>query len=872
MTRRWPRISVLVLLATAGAATVAVALDPKKAVSQYQLDAWTNQDGLPQGSVLDVFQDSRGFLWLATQEGIARFDGLRFQTFNGRQLGLQANVFNSFAEDHDGAIWAGSEGGVARMMNTGEVLGVLTVEDGLSSNNVRTLTVDSQGVLWIGTSQGLHRFAGGQLETWTVADGLPGPTVWCIAEEGDGLWVGTSHGLVLFQKPAPLQQSPLLEQRRLTGNGIHSILVERGHLWVGAEDGLYRMEGGQFTLEALAGVAIYSLTRDRDGNLWAGTRGKGLYRLYGQEVEAVPYRAQHASGIVRDLYEDPEGHLWIGTGDDGLWRLRDSAIKVFGLPEGLAHEKAYTVFEDRAETLWIGTFGGGAHRVSEIDGQPRIERFSADNGLPSDHVWSFAEDQSGNLWIGTYGGGVSQRRPDGSLRTLSTADGLSNNYIRAILEDTRGDLWIGTRSGLHRLRGGNPNEIIVYTDGDEGSLLNDSVYTLLESQDGKLHVGTYDGVATYSDDKDNGDTGSFTFLTTADGLSHQQVYALYEDMDRYLWIGTAWGLNRFQPQTGELRTFTSRDGLFDNLVYTILEDDAGNFWLSCNRGIYRVSRNQLNALAEGRISRVKSTIFGTSDGMRNREANGGSRPAGWKRRDGRLVFPTLSGAVLIDPGGLNEVPPAPPVVVEATEVDGHHQSSPNLLTIPPESKRVVFRFAAPSFIAPEKVRYRYRLANYEEDWVDAGGNRTAVYTHMIPGRYRFQVSARHDGGEWGATAELPMIWQPRFYETRWFFALALGLVAATLFGAHHLRVQQIMQRKAELRRHAEEAIAQIKILEGLLPICLSCKKIRDKQGDWSQLETYIDTHSEASFSHGLCPDCTQNFMQDHQLKARQKPG
>ena len=410
------------------------------------------------------------------------------------------------------------------------------------------------------------------------------------------------------------------------------------------------------------------------------------------------------------------------------------------------------------------------------------------------------EDREGNLWIGTDGGGLNRLR-DGRITAYTTADGLPSDTIHALLEDGPG-LWIATNRGLSRL-----------------------------------------------------EQGQIRSWTTRDGLCGGLVRALHLDARGTLWIGTnGGGLCRFRD--GRFTSYTRSGGLFDDVVFHILEDARGQMWMSCNRGIFRVALSELEDVAAGRTDRVRSVSYDRSDGMKSRECNGGFQPAGWKARDGRLWFPTIRGAVVVNPERLTTNPLPPGVVIEEAVIDGAPVRSRGLVEQRHGQGELEFHYAGLSLFAPEKVRFRYRLAGFDEHWVEAGGRRVAYYTNIPPGSYVFEVLAANADGVWSETAATFAVrFAPRFYQTSWFVALCAGAVIAAAIGLHRFRVAQLRAREKELVLRVEEAVSRIKVLSGLLPICAWCKKIRDDTGYWNQLETYIRDHSQADFSHGICPDC-----------------
>jgi signal transduction histidine kinase len=398
--------------------------------------------------------------------------------------------------------------------------------------------------------------------------------------------------------------------------------------------------------------------------------------------------------------------------------------------------------------------------------------------------WALRPARAGGLWIGDYLGLHLYR--DGRLTDMEP---FVDVPVMSIVEDRDGVLWLGTLKGNAP---GNPGGLYRLKDGEtthysvENGLVSSDVRVITQDHQGALWIGTTDGLSRFTD-------GRFTNYTTGHGLSNDHVRDIYEDADGTLWIGTyGGGLNRFK--NGAFTPITTRNGLFDNIVSRILEDARGNFWMSCNRGIYRVSRQELNDAADGKIRAVTSISYGVGDGMATSECNGGAQPAGWKTRDGKLWFPTIKGVVVVDPTMVNQLPP--PVHIEQMLADKISVDLSQPIEIAPGQKDLEIHYTALCFTAPEKVRFKYQLEGYDETWVDAGARRTAYFTHLPPGAYRFRVIAVNNDGVWnmdGASLQFEQL--PPFWQTWWFWSLAIAGVGSLAALAYHQRVSQLKQAK-----------------------------------------------------------------------------
>jgi hypothetical protein len=388
------------------------------------------------------------------------------------------------------------------------------------------------------------------------------------------------------------------------------------------------------------------------------------------------------------------------------------------------------------------------------------------------------------------------------------------------------------------------------------------VRTLVRDRQGAMWIGTNDALTRWRD-------GTATVYTSRDGLPADAIYCVHEDADGTLWLGS-YGGGLVRMKQGRITRYRQADGLFDDVAFQILEDGQNNLWISCNNGVYRVSKAELDAFAAGSLARISAVAFNSADGMLSSECNGNTQPAGWKTADGRLWFPTTNGAVIIDPENLSPNTRPPLVTIETVAANRRQYPVTQDAVIAPGAGTIDFSYAGLSFIAPRKVRFRYRLDGLDAEWVDAGDRRQTSYSNLSPGRYVFRVMASNNDGVWSeADARFAFELLPRFHQTAWFRALAFLAAIGVVIGGYRMRLWRHLQRERELTARVDQALGRIKVLSGLIPICANCKKIRDDHGYWSQLEQYLRTHSEATFSHGICPDCMDRLYGD---LARPTPG
>jgi ligand-binding sensor domain-containing protein/signal transduction histidine kinase len=830
-------LSAMLCLLTGLLASLAQAAQgPPQAPAQYGHASWQTEQGLPQNTVLTVLQTRDGYLWIGTKEGLARFDGLRFAVFDKRNTPqLPHNQIRGLFEDRAGRLWISTPGALVCYQHGNFT--AFTTQEGLSSNNIWTVYEDHAGSLWIATPNGLNRYRDGKFTAFTTREGLSHNSIETLVEDRTGaLWIGTVAGLNRFKDGAFTQFG---KADGLASAEIKTLFLDQqGRVWIGTLDGLSVFSDGTFqsftTRDGLAHHSVTAITQDQAGRLWFGTPGglslwrdgkfasfttrqglpdnrvetlqedkqggmwigtsAGLAHWQDGVVTTFTTREGLSSNLVLALYEDHEGSLWVGTEAGGLNLLKHKKFTTYTTRQGLSANLVRAVFEDRAGNLWVGT-QEGLNRLKE----GRWTTFTTKDGLASNDVLALCDDRQGNLWLGTPQG--LQRFRQGVFQTFTVREGLADDYIRSVYEDRAGTLWVGTRRGLSRWQNG---QFSSYTLLD--GLANDLVGALCESRDGSLWIGTLGGLSRFKD-------GQFTNYVNE--LSSEVVIALYEDAGGGLWIGThGGGLNHFKD--GRFSQFTAKDGLPDDVIYHILEDGQGQLWMSCNKGILRVSRHELETRQPGAAQPLQVTNYGTADGMETRECSGGGHPAGTKTRDGRLWFATIKGVAQLDPANLriNEIPP--PVAIEQVKVDEISYAPGAPLELPPGQTRFEFYYTGLSFTAPEQLRFKYKLEGFDPAWIEAGTRRLASYTNVPAGRYRFRVLACNNDGVWNESgAAFEFYLKPHFYRTYWFYGLCLLGLGAAIGAWNRARVHRaerefaaVLAERTRIAREIHDTLAQ----------------------------------------------------------------
>lgn len=751
--------------------------EPPAAAGDYLLQQWDVDDGLPDDAVAAVTQTRDGYLWIGTARGLARFDGVRFRLFTSANTpALVSDNVRFLAEDSAGALWIGlSRGGIVRHREG--AFETVTQPSDDPAHWPTSLIADGKSGVWIGLPNlRAARWRDGQWTQFGVADGIVGKgAVNCVAGFHGRIWFTTETSCGFFDSnrfttlttDVPL---PQFQPRRDDGCWLACANVlrkfnERGEM----------LFMGQLPWSGGA-AEIQTLLETRDGVLWVGTKGQGLYRLAGAGIE----RVQTSHNFITAIHEDREGSLWVGTGG-GLNQLRRRGIRLYNARSSLADDIVYSICEDNDSALWFGTRSAGALRL--VGG--RFTLFTNTNGWPGGIVTTLCADRNGGVWFGTLAEGLV-RWQDG----VFIKAGFKGERIETLFQDRDGALWIGTsQAGLLLWRDGKVTRFAT----EEG--LRD-ITALAEDGSGHLLAGTRQGELFWCSD------GSFQRFGQGDGLPGAAIQTILADGMESLWIGTRRGLVRFDG--GGFRQITTRHGLPDDDIRQIVADDDGNLWFGSLHGLFRAARHDLDEVAAGLRATVDCVAYGRADGLGSFEFAEGSHNAACRTRDGRFWFATRRGAVEVNPRELIVGSEPPPVHVEELIVDGKRRLLPasGRVEIPPRPDRIELHYTALSLTSPAKVRFRYRLKNVDDDWIEAGSERSVTYLHMPPGRYRFQVAARNGEGVWNLTgATLDFTVRAAVWQTVWFRAAAtLALLALAGVVVRSVLLRR-MQRQLLLLEH-----------------------------------------------------------------------
>ncbi len=755
-------------------------------LSDYFVERWSDQQGLPHNSVNSISQTPDGYLWFATWEGVVRFNGRDFTRFGSDTVpafvdsGIRALSVTSSGD----LLAAGSRGSFARYRNN--QWHPMPFIDA----RINYVLEDKQQNIWLATnSQGLFRIdASNKVRHFTSADGLPSLTIETLHEDRLGnLWVGTASGLVR------LTQSMLTQIRDVPSVPVISIAEDRsGNLIIGAETGLFRGQGDRFTpyYPQRLQAGISQLLADKEGTLWVGTARGTVYRVTDDMIDQVGPSEGLPDSRIKSLYLDAENSLWIGT-NSGLVRLRKANFSTISSQQGLPGDYVRSVLHTKEGNILVGT----SHGLARIAGT-RTETIPLPlNDTPMPSILSLHQ-QGDTLLIGTHQYGLVVMQPGFQIKQFNMASGLASNQVRAVLQQQDGTIWVGSSQGLTRIR---EQKLTTYTK--RNGLLDDYVMALAEDNSGTVWIGTESGAALYSD-------GALQPLSLDHLDNTSSVYGFYPGQNgEYMWLATDRGLIRYRYRDRSLSIIGQQQGFPIQKLFQVAQDNQQNLWLTSNLGMVRMPLQQAHALADGELEQADVRVFSNGEGMLSHQANGTSSPAIAKDESGQIWIATAQGVVRVDPENIRELSDfSVPVVLEHIEVDGMAVAVSDNLELAADTRRLQFRYAGLGYILPDAIEYYTWLEGFDTDWVPRGNVPVAEYTNLAPGKYQFNVKAHYPGAEISSSDHLfnlkitvlPYFWQ----RTEVMLAVILLVVM--------ILIAVIRAREHVLKAHARELREQVK--------------------------------------------------------------
>jgi len=771
----------------------------QKALVQYTHEVWTTNEGLPQNSINAITQTADGYLWLATQDGLVRFDGARFAVFDKKNTPqIKNNYITALHVGRTHTLWfATYDGGLISYSHN--TFKVFTDIKNFEHAHIRSMYEDRQGNLWIAVrGRGVMRIDTARHSSFDTTNGLVNNEAWNFCQDAKGrIWIATEGGISIYDrgKFTSFTKSDGLLSNNV--NVLHS--APNNKMWIGTNNGLMRVpielnDKNDFEIytatQGLPHRIVYTVFVDHNGTVWAGTR-EGIARLYKGEISTFTVRDGLSYGHVQSVFVDREENIWIGTDGGGLNMLRNGLFTTFTTKQGLLSNTAWTVYEDRQYRLWIGTDGG--LECIDHDRTKVLSTFTKKEGLHDNEVYSVTEDNAGTLWVATVNG--LNIIENGKVKTVEPVSLTKNIITVCVVTDSKNRVWVATvGNGILRFDHGKLDNVIDQSKGLPGNYVN----TLQEDRFGRMWAGLDgNGLSVISDSR-------IVTYSTENGLSNNFVYTIYHDEENVTWVGTfGGGINRIKD--GVVSSITSKQGLFNDAILQILEDDYERMWFTSSNGVFHVSKQELNECADSVRASIVSKTYGTEDGLKSVECNGGVQPAGWKSHNGTLWFPTAAGIATVNPRSITANRQSPLVVLEELIVDNQSFVPTNDLVIKPGKERLEFRFTGLSFANPKKVTFKVKLEGYDKEWYNIETQRSVFYTHLPPGNYTFRVIAANSDGVWNERgASFTFVRKAFFYETNAFYFGAAVLVIVILYIAYRYRIQSIERRQKELEFLVEE--------------------------------------------------------------------
>jgi len=760
--------------------------------SPFIVDAWGTEQGLPGSVVISVVQTQDGYLWLGTQRGLVRFDGIRFTVFDEENTpGLNNDQIDYLFQDSHTNLWIGTDAGGVALEKDGWIKNFTIGRHG-HEGRLASACEDSTGTVWLYTADAhLGRYQNGKMEVWDFNFKTPAVCRMIVAEKSGPLWIGEDWGMFSF-RPANFKPPAFAIEQLIRAQRLEYLLASR-------QGGTWRLINGRVQkwgptqLEKDFGPypwtnrVVTCACEDKDGHLIVGTRGAGIFWC---EPDGNYRQISTAQGLsspyVLSLCLDHGGNLWVGTDGGGLDRIKR---KIFNTPDGLHPWNVQSLSEDAHGNLWV-VFGA---RGAACWNTNSVQYFQVG---PLQDAWTVLVDHQQRVWAGTRDEGLFEFETN-HFQFVPAAEALGPQ-ISLLFEDHQGQLWAGTPNGLGCWNG---QDWKMYTTRD--GLSGNDVSAIAEDAAGNLWIGTEDGgLSCFKDGK------FVSYRESENGLPGDDISCLYVDKDGNLWVGTSGhGLARFYQ--GNWTRYSKRDGLVSNSISYIISDDEGDLWIGSNLGLMRIPKEFLDHAANGLVNLSSCRIYGKADGLPTRECSSGSQPSACRTSDGRLWFPTTKGLAYVNPADLKPNRQAPLVMIESVLVDGREQKTNRLnstwrqsIVIPPGHDRLEIHYTALNFSAPDEVRFKYRMEGHETAWTEAGDTRVAFYNKLPPGDYRFQVEAGNEDGVWSkAGSTLAVTVQPQFWQTWWFrTAVVLGILGIIAAVVRYLSTQKLQRQLQALKQ------------------------------------------------------------------------
>ncbi len=775
-----------------------LALDPSYNLNQYISKNWQIEDGLPQISVTTIQQSKDGYLWFGTEEGLVRFNGYEFKVYNKYTDKILSNSYITALNSFDNIMLIAIFGKGLIKMEGGKI-NELSISNFEKLSSISLIKRDKEGGVWIGTfGKGLWYWHNNVLKEIELEGLKEEINIRCIIEDRDSeVWIGTEGKGIFIYKEGTAK--PFYLNNRLPDLNIFALLEDdEGFYWIGTSRGLVKFSKNNYfevfnEKNGLKNSNIRTLFQDKDSVIWIGTTGGGIQRFFKNNFIKEIQPSALSKETILSIFEDLEGNIWIGTMGSGLYQFSNSLVKNLGKEEGFEKPLIFSIFQDKKGNVWAGT----------SDGLFKLEKgkdkFNKIKGPPDNIILGLMEDKKGGIYVGTYRGGIGYYF-NNKWVYYNAKNGLPSNKVFTIIEDCKGNIWAGTEMGIAHW---NNKKWLVIDDKD--GLPGKKINVLFQDKDKKIWVGTNYGIGVIYENSNGFNIKNF--------LTKKDITSFYMDLEGNLWITTQ-GDGIFLYKNKKFYSLRENFKFPVESFYTILEDNEGFLWLSSAKGLIRVSKKELEDYFLNNSNNLKYFHFGKEDGMRSEECVGVSKPAGIKDNEENLWFPTIKGIALLNPKSIPKIPYKFPIYIEGIKFDNKFVKPINGLSFAPSKGNIEIHFSGLFFSSPNILEYKYRLINFESDWVYANKRRVAYYTNLPPKKYIFEVSARIKNYDYNETTQIYFSIKPHFYQT-WIFYIIIGfLLASIVYGIFRLRLNllkaktAVLEERARISREIHDTLAQ----------------------------------------------------------------
>ncbi len=823
---------------------------------------WTIEDGLPVNAVNSITQDNDGFIWFTTYDGLVRFDGLNFKVYNHANteamphnrtthIHIQQGVGMWMAMEYVGMILIqdgkfyhfGPEQGMVnsdithlfelsdyRMFFTthdgpfifqnGEIKRFFRGENELQERANHILE-EEDGSIWMATHDGMFYFREGEEPVkYDISDIPEQNSFWRLARDRDGTIIaGTRKGVYYFDGS---QFKPVAKYKEINGLDVYRIYIDEEKRLFSTVRGLFEERNGSLVkLEDNrddSEEAYYKFFRDSNGQLWV-IGDQGTLSIY-KDGRLVAFDAIRGLKDIyyNEVYEDKEGNIWLSTNKNGLFRIKKTIVRTIGKLEGLSGDNILGLYQDSEGIFWAGTRGDG---LNKIDGNKityyTLFNSNSSRSISSNIVHSIVEDTLGDIWIGNYQKGIDIITPE-KVKHIDFGKTPDLNDIRALYRDHEGNIWAGTYGGLVKVdQHGEDHKIFDRSDGLTGM----QIRYITQAEDNSYWIGTLDGgVSHYKD-------GKFQNYTHDQGLSSNNIRSVYVDEfeEGVVWVGTENnGLNRIK--NGKITFVNMEDGLPDYNIHWITQDENGWLWMSSNKGVIKILKSELNAYLNGKLDSFRLIHFGRQDGMRNPEGNGSFQEAGIRTNNNKLWFSTQEGVAIFETTDEVKAQVFPKVIISDVVAKGESFSTDSI-RFDSDIDDFTIYFHAVTFTNPEKTRFRYKMGDLTQDWVEIGYEREVHFSDTPPGDYTFLVQATNSEGEWGDGAgKLLVTVTPKYYQRVWFYLLLVVGLVGLFTMISKLRFQRLIKKQEKLEDVINEQTRQLRAEKSAIE---EQKKVIEKQ-------------------------------------------